>query len=75
MESMEEQTDILVEAEVTVVNNGERDNDEVETQYSQINLLTLIWPYIKRRQNGKEENRKEDEEQNERKAETEGRVN
>jgi hypothetical protein len=30
----------------------------------------LIWPYIKRRQNGKEENRKEDEEQNERKAET-----
>lgn len=51
-------------------NNGERDNDEVETQYSQINLLTLIWPYIKRRQNGKE-----DEEQNERKAKTEGRVN
>ena len=75
MVSMEEQTDILVKAEVTVVNNGERDNDEVETQYSQINLLTLIWPYIKRRQNGKEANRKEDEEQNERKAETEGRVN
>jgi hypothetical protein len=59
-----------VKAEVTVNNNGERDNDEVETQYSQINLLTLIWPYIKRRQNGKE-----DEEQNERKAKTEGRVN
>jgi len=68
--SMEEQTDILVKAEVTVDNNGERDNDEVETRYSQINLLTLIWPYIKIRQNGKEEIRKEDEEQNERKAET-----
>jgi hypothetical protein len=67
---MEEQTDVLVKAEVTVDNNGETDNDEVETQYSQIYLLTMIWPYIKRRQN-----RKEDEEQYERKAETEGRVN
>jgi hypothetical protein len=51
---MEEQTDILVKTEVTVDDNGERDNDEDETQYSPINLLTLIWPYIKRRQNGKE---------------------
>jgi hypothetical protein len=69
---MEEQTDILVKAEGTVDNIGERDNDEVETQYSQMNLLTWIWPYIKRRQN-----RKEDEKQNERirKADTEGRVN
>jgi len=72
---MEEQTDIILKTEVTVDNNGERDNDEDETQCSPINLLTLIWPYIKRRQNGKEENRKEDQEQNERKAETEGRVN
>ena len=47
---MEEQTDILVKAEVTVDNNGERDNDEAETQYSQINLLTLVWPHIKRRE-------------------------
>lgn len=69
---MEEWTDILVKAEGTVDNIGERDNDEVETQYSQMNLLTLIWPYIKIRQN-----RKEDEKQNERitKADTEGRVN
>jgi hypothetical protein len=61
-----------VKAEGTVDNIGERDNDEVETQYSQMNLLTLIWPYIKIRQN-----RKEDEKQNERitKADTEGRVN
>jgi hypothetical protein len=40
--SVEEQTDILVKAEVTVDKNGERDNEEVETHYSQINLLTLM---------------------------------
>jgi hypothetical protein len=54
--SMEEETDVLLGPEVTVDNNGERDNDEVENQYSQINLLTMIWPHIKRRPNGKGEN-------------------
>lgn len=37
-------------------NNGESDNDAVENLYSPINLLRIIWPNVKRRQNVRGEN-------------------